>query len=168
MFQLHPGVVRFTLAIPPDRALSPSPPYHGGSFLTPAKWQNARRLSATHPRPNRRARLVPPVAASATSVQFPQQRQSVRPFQAPREELAYGSEPPSAVWYWRAARFAPATAIGPGSKFRPDRCRRLITPLASLARQPHRRARWASRPHAVSPLSFPPLESPFPDPPFQT
>jgi hypothetical protein len=30
--------------------------------------------------------------------------------------------------YWRAARAVPVTAIGPASKFRPDRCRRLLRP----------------------------------------
>jgi hypothetical protein len=68
-----------------------------------------------------------------------------RPFQAPRTRLrleaAYGGR------YWRAARCVPGTAIGPASKFRPDRCWRLLRPLkrgthlASLARQLFRRAR---------------------------
>ena len=50
-----------------------------------------------------------------------------------RQELAYGSKPCFAITlrrvrYWRAARAVPVTAIGPGSKFRPDRCRRLLRP----------------------------------------
>ena len=104
-------------------------PYCGGSYLTPAKWQNTRRLvfaKASHPHTNRRGRLVPPEAASASWVQFPQTRRSVRPFQAPRTRLrleaAFGGR------YWRAARAVPGTAIGPASKFRPDRCRRLLRP----------------------------------------
>ena len=50
-----------------------------------------------------------------------------------RQELAYGSKPCFAITlrrvrYWRAARVVPVTAIGPASKFRPDRWRRLLRP----------------------------------------
>jgi len=38
LLQPDPGGVRFALAIPPDRALSPSPPSHGGSYVTPTPW----------------------------------------------------------------------------------------------------------------------------------
>ena len=108
---------------------------------------NTRRLvlaKASHPRTNRRGRLVP-LRGIRIRVQFPQTRRPPVPFK--RQELAYGSKPPGGGWYRRAARCAPGTAIGPGSKFRPDRCRRLLrplrrgTPLASLARQPYIRAR---------------------------
>jgi hypothetical protein len=83
-------------------------------------------------------------AASAISVPVSTNASTARPFQAPRTRLrleaAYGGR------CWRAARFVPGTAIGPGSKFRPDRCRHLLRPLkrvthlASLARQLFRRA----------------------------
>ena len=113
----------------------------------PRKMAKPRRLvlaKASHPRTNRRGRLVP-LRGIRIRVQFPQTRRSARPFQAPRTRLrleaAYGGR------CCRAARCVPGTAIGPGSKFRPDRCRRLLRPLkrvthlASLARQPYRRAR---------------------------
>ena len=119
----------------------------------PRKMANTRRLvlaKASHPRTNRRGRLVPPEAGSAPWVQFPQTCRPPVPFK--RQELAYGSKPCFAITLrrvrcCRAARCVPVTAIGPGSKFRPDRCRRLLRPLkrgthlASLARQLFRRAR---------------------------
>ena len=53
----------------------------------------------------------------------------VPPVPFKRQELAYGSKPPCGGRCCRAARGAPVTAIGPGSKFRPDRCRHLSHPL---------------------------------------
>jgi hypothetical protein len=110
----------------------------------PRKMANMRRLvlaKASHPRTNRRGRLVPPEAGSAPWVQFPQTR---RPPAAPRRQLrcpagslssaknSSGSSrprsPASRDRCCRAARGAPVTAIGPGSKFHPDRCRRLRSP----------------------------------------
>ncbi len=38
LFQPSPGGVPFGLANPPDRALSPAPPSHGGSYVTPTPW----------------------------------------------------------------------------------------------------------------------------------
>jgi hypothetical protein len=113
----------------------------------PRKMANMRRLvlaKASHPRPNRWGRLVPPRRHPPSVFRFPQTRRPPVPFK--RQELAYGSKPPYGGRYWRAARCVPGTVIGPGSKFRPDRCRRLlrplrrVTPLASLARQLFRRA----------------------------
>ena len=114
----------------------------------PRKMANVRRLvlaKASHPHTNRRGRLAPPTAGSAFRVPVSTNASPVRPFQAPRTRLrleaAFGGR------CWRAARVVPGTAIGPGSKFRPDRCRHLLRPLkrgtslASLARQPFRRAR---------------------------
>ena len=114
----------------------------------PRKMANVRRLvlaKASHPHTNRRGRLAPPAAGSAFRVPVSTNASPVRPFQAPRTRLrleaAYGGR------YWRAARVVPVTAIGPVSKYRPDRWRRLLRPLkrgtslASLARQPFRRAR---------------------------
>ena len=83
----------------------------------PRKMANMRRLvlaKASHTRPNRRGRLVPPEAASAFRVPVSTNASPVRPFQAPEErtrlrlEAAYGGR------YWRAARGMPVTAIGPG------------------------------------------------------
>jgi hypothetical protein len=71
-------------------------------------------------------------------------------------------------WKWRAATVAPVTAIGPASKFRPDRCRQLSRPLRSDGPpSSRRRARWAAPTTLFPPISFPPLEPPFPDPPFK-
>ena len=64
----------------------------------PRKMANTRRLvlaKASHPLTNRRGRLVPPEAGSAPWVQFPQTRRPPVPFK--RQELAYGSKPPTAV-----------------------------------------------------------------------
>jgi hypothetical protein len=114
----------------------------------PRKMANVRRLvlaKASHTRPNRRGRLAPLRGVRLQGCGFHKRVGPPVPFK--RQELAYGSKPPSAVWYWRAARVVPVTAIGPASKFRPDRCRRLLRPLkrgthlASLARQLFRRAR---------------------------
>ena len=95
----------------------------------PRKMANVRRLvlaKASHTRPNRRGRLAPPTAGSASRVAVSTNASPVRPFQAPRTRLrleaAFGGR------YWRAARVVPVTAIGPASKFRPDRWRRLLRP----------------------------------------
>ena len=108
----------------------------------PRKMANTRRLvlaKASHPLTNRRGRLVPPTSGSAPWVQFPQTRRSARPFQAPRKNSDGSSRPRSPAsrdWYWRAARGMPVTAIGPGSKFRPDRCRRLLRPATTRDHAP--------------------------------
>jgi hypothetical protein len=39
LFQPSPGGVPFGLANPPERALSPAPPSHGGSYVTPTPWR---------------------------------------------------------------------------------------------------------------------------------
>ena len=59
----------------------------------------------------------------------------------------------------------PVTAIGPGSKFRPDRCRQLSRPLLQSARHPHGRARRAARKCQFPPQFSPLWKPPFPDPP---
>jgi len=93
----HPWGVRFALAPPPDRELSPSrhiaavrtsPPQNG-------KYATARaRKSLAHAHepagPSRAAK-----AASAPWVQFPQTRRSARPFQAPRKNSVGSSRPRS-------------------------------------------------------------------------
>ena len=63
----------------------------------PRKMANTRRLvlaKASHPRTNRRGRLVP-LRGIRIRVQFPQTRRPPVPFK--RQELAYGSKPPTAV-----------------------------------------------------------------------
>jgi hypothetical protein len=65
-------------------------PYCGGSYLTPAKWQmcgGSCSQKHSHTRPNRRGRLVPPTAGSATRVAVSTNASPVRPFQAPRTRL---------------------------------------------------------------------------------
>jgi len=109
-------------------------PYCGGSYLTPAKWQNTRRLvlaKASHTRPNRWGRLAPLRGVRLQGCGFHKRVGPSVPFK--RQELAYGSKPCFAITlrrvrYWRAARVVPVTAIGPASKFRPDRWRRLLRP----------------------------------------
>ena len=93
----HPCGVRFALAPPPDRELSPprhiaavrtSPPQNG-------KYATARARKSLAPAhepagPSRAAK-----AASAPWSQFPQTRRSERPFQAPRKNSVGGSRPRS-------------------------------------------------------------------------
>ena len=85
----HPGVVRFALAPPPDRTLSPprhiaevrtSPPQNGKCAAARARKSLAH---ASEPAgPSRPATRGPP-----PGLRFPQTRRSVRPFQAPRTRL---------------------------------------------------------------------------------
>ena len=132
---------------PPDRELSPSrhiaavrtSPPQNGKYAT----ARARKSLAPAHEPSGSSRPagggIRPMGSVSTNAS------PARPFQAPRTRLrleaAYGGR------YWRAARCVPGTAIGPASKFRPDRCWRLLRPLkrgthlASLARQLFRRAR---------------------------
>ncbi len=93
----HPCGVRFALAPPPDRELSPSrhiaavrpsPPQNG-------KYATARARKSLAPAhepagPSRAAR-----AASAPWSQFPQTRRSARPFHAPRKNSVGSSRPRS-------------------------------------------------------------------------
>ena len=101
-------------------AVRSSPPRHGsnrtGSYIAhePAGTTRAAYGGIRHP-----------------GLGFPQRRQSVRPFQAPKERTRLRLEAPTAKVLAGLARVAPVTAIGPGSKFRPARCRRLSRPLHS-------------------------------------
>ena len=73
-------------------------PYCGGSYLTPAKWQMCGGSCSQKPRTrvrtggavSPRLRRGPP-----PGLRFPQTRRPSVPFK--RQELAYGSKPPSAV-----------------------------------------------------------------------
>ena len=103
----------------------------------PRKMANMRRLvlaKASHTRPNRRGRLAPLRGVRLQGCGFHKRVVPSVPFK--RQELVppgRDSKPCFAITlrrvrYWRAARVVPVTAIGPGSKFRPDRCRRLLRP----------------------------------------
>ena len=93
----HPCGVRFALATPTDRALSPSrhiaevrtSPPQNGKYAT----ARARKSLAPAHEPSGSTRAAK--AASAPWVQFPQTRRPPVPFK--RQELAYGSKPPTAV-----------------------------------------------------------------------
>ncbi len=88
-FNPHPYVVRFALATPPDRTLSPprhiaevrtSPPQNGKCAAARARKSLAH---ASEPAgPSRPATRGPP-----PGLRFPQTRRSARPFQAPRTRL---------------------------------------------------------------------------------
>jgi hypothetical protein len=132
-------------------------PYCGGSYLTPAKWQMCGGSCSQKPRT--RVRTGGAVSCRRGGIRHQcsgfhkRVARPLRPAAAGSLSSAKNSSgssrprsPASRDWYWRAARCALGTAIGPGSKFRPDRCRRLLRPLkrgthlASLARQPYKRA----------------------------
>ena len=129
MFQSSPLSRPLRARAPTGSDAFAAAPYCGGSYLTPAKWQMCGGSCSQKPRTrvrtggavSPRLRRGPP-----PGLRFPQTRRSVRPFQAPRTRLrleaAFGGR------YWRAARVVPVTAIGPASKFRPDRWRRLLRP----------------------------------------
>ena len=98
---------------------------------------NVRRLvlaKASHTRPNRRGRLAPPTAGSASRVAV-STNASVRPSlsSARRKNSPTARSPASRLRFAGSGTGGPqgdvpVTAIGPASKFRPDRCRRLLRP----------------------------------------
>jgi hypothetical protein len=161
----HPWGVRFALAT--HRIVS----FRRRAILRrfvplPRKMANTRRLvlaKASHTHTNRRGRLVPPTAGSAPWVQFPQTRRAARPFQAPRKNSVGSSRP-------RSPAFAGLVLAGrkgrashrhrSGLKIPPRPLSAPVTPLASMARQPHKRARRAALINAVSPHQFPPFGIP--------
>ena len=117
-------------------------PYRGGSYLTPAKWQICDGSCSQKPRTRTRTggadssslRRDPPHGFSFHKrvdppVPFKRQERT-------RSAVAALGVPHSRDWYWRAARGGPVTAIGPGSKFRPDRCRHLSRPLLQWPASP--------------------------------
>jgi len=116
----------------------------------PRKMANMRRLvlaKASHTRPNRRGRLVPPTAASASSVQVSTNASPVRPFQAPEERTRLRLE---AAWRRSVLAGRKGTCQAPPSVRAQNSAPTAVgacyarrwrgTPLASLARQPFRRA----------------------------
>jgi len=127
-----------------------------------------RRLvlaKASHPRTNRRGRLVP-LRGIRIRVQFPQTRRSARSFQAPRTRLrleaAYGGSVLAGRKGCASHRHRSGLKIPPRPLSAP------VTPLASMARQPHRRARRAALINAVSPHQFSPFGNPLSRSPLQT
>ena len=71
------------------------------------------------------------------------------------------------MWNCRAARGVPVAVIGPGSKFRPDRCRRLLRPASTREHVPCFGGPPALQKSAASlfrQCCFPPQFSPFGNP----
>jgi len=118
-----------------------------------------RMLASEHRERPRRDRSCRRSGIPSAVLQAPSTPWLIVPFQAP-EYTRLRLEAPTAVEMASLQGIAPVTAIGPGSKFRPDRCRQLSRPLLQSARHPHGRARRAARKCQFPPSVFPPLETP--------
>ena len=123
-----------------------------------------RMLASEHRERPRRDRSCRRSGIPSAVLQAPSTPWLIVPFQAP-EYTRLRLEAPTAVEMASLQGIAPVTAIGPGSKFRPDRCRQLSRPLLQSARHPHGRARRAARKCQFPPQFSPLWKPPFPDPP---
>ena len=141
----------------------------------PRKMAKSRRLvlaKASHPLTNRRGRLVPPRRHPPHGFSFHKRVDPPVPFkrqERTRSAVAASESRIRGIGTGGPQWIVPVTAIGPGSKFRPDRCRRLLRPATTRDHAPCFNGPPAPQKNAAcgpDQRCFPPSVSPLWNPPF--